>query len=131
MRRSLHEAIKAASRRVVSGRTVDSFPLARRQLLKMMVPTEQALSFWVYTADVMQRADPMLTRDTPASQEAAALLRLLTPLTEYRATRDARKGAGAALEIPGGVGNLEDWVKTRTGRASQLGGQWVGASRGI
>src|SRR3546814_13714775 len=62
MRRSLHEAIKAASRRVVSGRTVDSFPLARRQLLKMMVPTEQALSSWVYTADVMQRADPKIGR---------------------------------------------------------------------
>src|SRR3546814_16548734 len=63
MRRSLPEAIKAASRRVVSGRTVDSFPLARRQLLQMMVTPEQPLPSWVSSAAGMPRGAPLANRE--------------------------------------------------------------------
>ena len=44
MRRCLNEALRAARGRAAFGRAVADYPLMRRQLMKLMVPAEQALS---------------------------------------------------------------------------------------
>ena len=84
MRRAWHDALAVARGRVAFGRPVIALPLARRQLVKMLLPIEAALSMCFATADALDRAEA-------GSQEAALLLRLLTPVLKFRATRDARK----------------------------------------
>src|SRR5437899_1250187 len=94
-------------------------PLARRQLMKIMLPTEQALSMSFLTADALDRAEA-------GSQDAAALLRILTPTLKFRATRDARKVCGDALEMRGGIGYIEEFATARLLRDAHLGSIWEG-----
>jgi acyl-CoA dehydrogenase len=119
MRRALHDAEAVANGRVVFGRRIIDLPLARRQLLKIMLPMEQALSLCFATASALDRAEA-------GSQDAATLLRILTPVLKFRATRDARKACGDALEFRGGIGYVEEFVTPRLLRDAHLGSIWEG-----
>ena len=119
MRRAHHDAMTVARNRVVFGRRIIDLPLARRQLMKIMLPTEQALSMSFLTADALDRAEA-------GSQDAAALLRILTPTLKFRATRDARKVCGDALEMRGGIGYIEEFATSRLLRDAHLGSIWEG-----
>jgi hypothetical protein len=121
MRRALREALFVARGRQAFGRRVIDLPLMRRQLLKMMLPTEQALSMVLFTADTLAKADA-------GDDEAAALLRILTPLLKFRACRDARAVTGDAMEVRGGCGYIEDWIEPRLLRDAHLGSIWEGTS---
>src|SRR5678815_3656832 len=57
MRRCLNEALAAARGRRAFGKAIAEYPLLRRQLMKIMLPTEQALSMYAFAADAMGRAD--------------------------------------------------------------------------
>jgi hypothetical protein len=120
MRRAMHDALTVAFGRIAFGRRIVEHPLARRQLLKMMLPLEQALSLSFVTADALERAE------RGGSQEAAALVRILTPVLKFRATRDARKVCGDALEMRGGVGYVEEFATARLLRDAHLGSIWEG-----
>lgn len=120
MRRALHDAFMVARGRTAFGRRIIDLPLARRQLLKMMLPIEQALSVCFMTADALERAE------IGGSQDAAALLRILTPTLKYRSTRDARKVCGDALEFRGGIGYVEEFASARLLRDAHLGSIWEG-----
>jgi alkylation response protein AidB-like acyl-CoA dehydrogenase len=119
MRRAYHDAMTVATNRVVFGSRIIDLPLGRRQLLKIMVATEQALSMSFLTADALDRAEA-------GSQDAAALLRILTPTLKFRATRDARKVCGDALEMRGGIGYIEEFATARLLRDAHLGSIWEG-----
>src|SRR5215469_10474550 len=119
MRRALNDALAVARGRITFGRPVIALSLARRQLVKMMLPLEEALSVCFATADALDRAEA-------GSQEAALLLRLLTPVLKFRATRDARKVCGDALEMRGGVGYIEEFAPARLLRDAHLGSIWEG-----
>jgi acyl-CoA dehydrogenase len=119
MRRAHHDAMTVATNRVVFGRRIIDLPLGRRQLLKIMLATEQALSMSFLTADALDRAEG-------GSQDAAALLRILTPTLKFRATRDARKVCGDALEMRGGIGYVEEFATARLLRDAHLGSIWEG-----
>jgi acyl-CoA dehydrogenase len=119
MRRAYHDAMTVAKGRVVFGSRIIDLPLARRQLMKIMLATEQALSMSFLTADALDRAEA-------GSQDAAALLRILTPTLKFRATRDARKVCGDALEMRGGVGYIEEFASARLLRDAHLGSIWEG-----
>jgi acyl-CoA dehydrogenase len=119
MRRAMHDALTVARNRLAFGQPIVDLPLARRQLLKMLLPLEQALSMCFLTADALDRAEN-------GSQDAAALLRVLTPVLKFRATRDARKLAGDALEMRGGVGYIEEFASARVLRDAHLGSIWEG-----
>ncbi|MGY3273982.1 hypothetical protein ACVJ5M_001579 [Bradyrhizobium sp. S3.7.6] len=88
-------------------------------MLKIMLPVEQALSMSFLTADALDRAEA-------GSQDAAALLRILTPTLKFRATRDARKVCGDALEMRGGIGYIEEFATPRLLRDAHLGSVWEG-----
>jgi acyl-CoA dehydrogenase len=119
MRRANHDAMTVAKNRVVFGQRIIDLPLARRQLMKIMLATEQALSMSFITADALDRAEA-------GSQDAAALLRILTPTLKFRATRDARKVCGDALEMRGGIGYIEEFATARLLRDAHLGSIWEG-----
>jgi acyl-CoA dehydrogenase len=119
MRRAYHDAMTVAKNRVVFGSLIIDLPLARRQLMKIMLATEQALSMSFVTADALDRAEA-------GSQDAAALLRILTPTLKFRATRDARKVCGDAMEMRGGIGYIEEFATARLLRDAHLGSIWEG-----
>nr|WP_312014320.1 acyl-CoA dehydrogenase family protein [Bradyrhizobium sp. ERR14] len=111
MRRCLNEALQASRHRNAFGRAVVDHPLMRRQLVKLMVPTEQALSALLYSATAPEK-----------------VLRLLTPIVKYRACRDNVTVATGAMEARGGNGYIEDWPNARLVRDAHLGLIWEGTS---
>ena len=119
MRRAWHDAMTVARGRVVFGSRILDLPLARRQLMKILLATEQGLSMSFLTADALDRAEA-------GSQDAAALLRILTPTLKFRATRDARKVCGDAMEMRGGIGYIEEFATARLLRDAHLGSIWEG-----
>jgi alkylation response protein AidB-like acyl-CoA dehydrogenase len=126
MRRCLNEALAAARGRRAFGHAIADYPLLRRQLMKIMLPTEQALSMFAYSADVMGRANGSDGKE--GDKEAANLLRILTPVYKFRACRDNIPVASAALEVRGGIGYIEEWVTARLVRDAQIGTLWEGTS---
>ena len=121
MRRAVHEALTVALGRRAFGRRLIELPLVRRQLIKMILPAEEALSVALFTADCLDRADA-------GDAEALTLRRILTPLIKLRACRDARKVAGDAMEMRGGNGYIEEWIEPRLLRETHLGSIWEGTS---
>ncbi len=121
MRRAVHEAAFVARHRRAFGRHLVEMPLMRRQLLKLLLPAEQARSMMFQAADALRRADA-------GEPGAYALLRVLTPLLKFRACRDARRVTGDAMEVRGGCGFIEEWPDARLLRDSHLGSIWEGTS---
>ncbi|OYV33198.1 MAG: DNA alkylation response protein [Rhodospirillales bacterium 20-64-7] len=133
MRRCFNEAVAASAGRTAFGHTVVDFPLMRRQLMKLLVPAEQALSVAFCTADALARsASPDATaRSAVAGATGPAALtelRILTGLLKLRACRDNVVVATGAMEARGGNGYIEDWVNPRLIRDAQVGLLWEGTS---
>lgn len=121
MRRAVSEALFIARNRVAFRKHLINLPLMRRQLLKLMVPAEQARTMVFQTAEALRAADS-------GDKTAYALARILTPLIKFRATRDARKVTGDAMEVRGGCGYIEEWADPRIVRDAHLGSIWEGTS---
>ena len=121
MRRCVNEAMVCARTRVAFGKTIIEYPLLRRQLLKIAVPSEQSLSMFLFAASAMDRANA-------GSKEAADCLRILTPLLKFRACRDNIPVATGAMEVRGGNGYIEEWVHARLIRDAHIGVLWEGTS---
>jgi alkylation response protein AidB-like acyl-CoA dehydrogenase len=121
MRRAVSEALFIARHRVAFRKKLIELPLMRRQLLKLMVPAEQARTMVFQTAEALRAADA-------GDATAYALARILTPLIKFRATRDARKVTGDAMEVRGGCGYIEEWADPRLVRDAHLGSIWEGTS---
>jgi alkylation response protein AidB-like acyl-CoA dehydrogenase len=126
MRRCLNEALAAARGRRAFGKAIAEYPLLRRQLMKIMLPTEQALSMFAFSADAMGRANGYDGKG--GDKEAENLLRILTPVYKFRACRDNIPVASQALEVRGGIGYIEEWVTARLVRDAQIGTLWEGTS---
>jgi len=121
MRRCLNEALCVARTRNAFDKHLIEMPLVRRQLLKLIVPTEQALSIYGYTAHMMDRANR-------GEEGPQSVLRILTPLFKFRACRDNIRVATGAMEMRGGNGYIEDWINARLVRDAHVGVLWEGTS---
>jgi acyl-CoA dehydrogenase len=121
MRRCVNEALTCARARVAFGDTVVGHPLLRRQLMKLIVPTEQALSMAMLAARCMDEADA-------GGSEARDAVRILTPLLKFRACRDNIPVATGSMEVRGGNGYIEEWVQARLVRDAHVGVLWEGTS---
>jgi len=119
MRRAMHDALCVANHRNVFGKRLIDIPLAQRNLLKIMLPTEQALSMSFFTADALDKS--------ATTNQDSVVFRIATPVLKYRATRDARQVAGDAMEMRGGCGYIEEWITPRLVRDAHLGSIWEGA----
>lgn len=121
MRRCLNEALAAANSRRAFGEEIIRYPLMRRQLMKILVPAEQALSMAMLSAHTMDR-------EIAGDNAAALLMRILTPLAKLRACRDNIRVATGAMETRGGNGYIEEWVNARLVRDAHIGVLWEGTS---
>lgn len=121
MRRATTEALHIARHRQAFGKRLADLPLMQRQLLKLLMPTEQARSMMFQAAQALRRADA-------GEPGAYALARILTPLIKFRACRDARRVTGDAMEVRGGCGYIEEWSDPRLVRDAHLGSIWEGTS---
>ncbi|MCP4621848.1 MAG: DNA alkylation response protein [Bradyrhizobium sp.] len=121
MRRCVNEALACARSRAAFGRTIIDYPLLRRQLMKIMLPAEQALSMLFFAAHAMDRAGR-------GDKDAENILRILTPLLKFRACRDNIPVATGAMEVRGGNGYVEEWVNARLVRDAHIGVLWEGTS---
>jgi alkylation response protein AidB-like acyl-CoA dehydrogenase len=121
MRRGLSEALFVARQRQAFGKRLVDMPLMQRQLLKLMLPAEQARSLFMQIATLLPRADG-------GDEAAQKCVRILTPLIKFRACRDARRATGDAMEVRGGVGYIEEWSDARLVRDAHLGSIWEGTS---
>ncbi len=121
MRRCVNEAMTCARSRVAFGNTIIEYPLLRRQLLKIALPSEQSLSMFLFAANAMDRANA-------GAKDAESLLRILTPLLKFRACRDNIPVATGAMEVRGGNGYIEEWVQARLIRDAHIGVLWEGTS---
>lgn len=120
MRRCLNEALVASRHRNAFGRAVIEHPLMRRQVLKLMLPTEQALSAMLYAS--------YATAQAAKDGRYRNVLRMLTPIAKFRACRDNVTVATGAMEARGGNGYIEDWPNARLVRDAHLGLLWEGTS---
>jgi acyl-CoA dehydrogenase len=127
MRRCVNEAMVCARTRMAFGKTIIEYPLLRRQLLKIAVPSEQSLSMFLFAASAMDRAKAG-SKETETETEAESLLRILTPLLKFRACRDNIPVATGAMEVRGGNGYIEEWVQARLVRDAHIGVLWEGTS---
>src|SRR3954470_2024221 len=121
MRRCINEAMTCARTRIAFGKTIIDYPLLRRQLLKIALPTEQSLSMFLFAAHAMDRANA-------GEKDAQNILRVLTPLLKFRACRDNIPVATGAMEVRGGNGYIEEWVHARLVRDAHIGVLWEGTS---
>ncbi len=121
MRRCYNEAMQVARNRNAFGARIIDHPLLRRQVMKILVPAEQALALSMLAASYMDQA-------RAGSKQAAQLIRILTPLVKFRACRDAISAARASMETRGGNGYIEEWVNARLVRDSHIGVLWEGTS---
>ncbi|WP_449431945.1 acyl-CoA dehydrogenase family protein [Pseudomonas putida] len=121
MRRAVNEAMFIARHRRAFGRSLIEMPLMQRQLLKMMLPAEQARSMFMQIATLLPKADG-------GDEAARKCVRILTPLIKFRACRDARRVTGDAMEVRGGIGYIEEWSDARLVRDAHLGSIWEGTS---
>jgi hypothetical protein len=74
MRRCLNEALAAARGRHAFGKAIAEYPLLRRQLMKIMLPTEQALSMFAFSADPKHEKRARLAAGALYHAATAALL---------------------------------------------------------
>ena len=123
-RRGLLEATVHAQGRVAFGRTLDQLPLMRETLLGLTLDSESALAAVLHTGTVFDAADD-------GDENAARLLRILTPLIKFSICKRARWSTGESMEVRGGNGYIEDWVDPRLLRDSHLGSIWEGSTNVI
>ncbi|MTH96188.1 acyl-CoA dehydrogenase family protein [Roseibium sp. RKSG952] len=121
MRRCLNEAMVTATNRQAFKEKIIDKPLLRRQLMKLMVPTEQALSITLYLGNQITLAEA-------GDERAQMITRILTPAHKYRTARDNVRVATGAMEVRGGNGYIEDFVNARLVRDAHLGVLWEGTS---
>ena len=119
MRRAMHDAFTVARHRRVFGKRLMDIPLVQRNLLKIRLPAEQALSMSFFAADALDKSGE--------TNQDSAVFRIATPVLKFRATRDSRKVAGDAMEMRGGCGYIEEWITPRLVRDAHLGSIWEGA----
>jgi len=121
MRRCLNEAIVVAKNRSAFQEKIFFKPLLRRQLMKLMLPTEQALSMTLYLGNQIDRSEA-------GDENAERITRILTPVHKYRSCRDNIRVATGSMEVRGGNGYIEDWANAKLVRDAHLGVLWEGTS---
>lgn len=114
-RRSFVEAAVWAHHRQAKGRVLVDLPLAREQLVDLLVEVEAAVALGFECAAAGRRDDGVRLR------------RILVPAAKIRLCRLGVEAASFAIELHGGNGYCEDWGLTRQLRDAQCHPIWEGS----
>jgi alkylation response protein AidB-like acyl-CoA dehydrogenase len=114
-RRSFVEAAVWAHHRRAKGRLLVDLPLAREQLVDLLVELEAAFALAFECAAATRNAD------------GARLRRILVPAAKVRCCRFGVEASSATIELVGGNGYCEDWGLTRLLRDAQCHPIWEGS----
>ena len=114
-RRSFLEAAIWAHHRPAKGRLLVDLPLAREQLVDVLVELEAALALGFECAAASRRDD------------GTRLRRILVPAAKVRLCRLGVEASSFAIELHGGNGYCEDWGLTRQLRDAQCHPIWEGS----
>jgi acyl-CoA dehydrogenase len=124
MRRNAFEALAHTAQRQTFGKVLDTHPLMRDSLAELVVDATAGLTAAIGISEMLDRSD---AGDT----EAAAALRMLTPLVKMHGTERARISATEAMEVRGGNGFIEDWPDARILRDVYVHAIWEGSGNVI
>lgn len=113
-RRSFLESAIWAHHRRAKGRLLVDLPLAREQLVDLLVELEAAFAIGFECAAAARLAD------------GARLRRILVPAAKVRLCRLGVEAASFAVELHGGNGYCDDWGLTRQLRDAQCHPIWEG-----
>jgi acyl-CoA dehydrogenase len=124
MRRNAFEALTHTHGRSTFGRRLDMHPLMRDTLAELVVDSVAGLTAAMGVAELSDRGDA-------GDHEAAAALRLLTPVFKMHGTERARICATEGMEVRGGNGFIEDWPEARILRDVYVHAIWEGSGNVI
>jgi len=119
--RAIFEARHYAERRHAFGSPIVRHPLLEETLLDLESEHLGALLMTFETVDALCRADA-------GDEEAAPLLRFLTPVVKAVTGKLAVPCVSEAMEIVGGNGYIEDWPMPRLLRDAQVLPIWEGTT---
>jgi alkylation response protein AidB-like acyl-CoA dehydrogenase len=125
MGRAVLEAKVHAANREAFGKTIDQYPLMRRDLVDMVVDHEAATAFSFDAARAFATREREDGRD---AEEAYRLMRVLIPIAKLRTGRMAVDTTSYAMEVLGGNGYVDDFVTNRLLRDAQVLPIWEGTS---
>src|ERR1019366_1845308 len=106
------------------GRRLDLHPLMRDTLAELVIDSVAGLTAAMGGAGLSDQADS-------GDREAAAAMRLLTPLFKMHGTERARMCATEGMEVRGGNGFIEDWPDARLLRDVYVHAIWEGSGNVI
>ena len=124
MRRNAFEALTHTRGRSTFGRRLDLHPLMRDTLAELVIDSVAGLTAAMGVAELSDQADS-------GDREAAAAMRLLTPLFKMHGTERARVCATEGMEVRGGNGFIEDWPEARLLRDVYVHAIWEGSGNVI
>jgi len=119
--RAILEARWYIERREAFGKPVIEHPLAEEMLLDLEAEHLGALLMTFETVDALRRADA-------GDDEAARLLRVLTPIVKAVTGKLAVPCVSEAMELVGGNGYIEEWPMARLLRDAQVLPIWEGTT---
>ena len=119
--RAIHEARWYIERRPAFGRRVIEFPLAEETLLDLEAEHIGALLLTFEAVDALRRADQ-------GDEEAARLLRALTPVAKAVTGKLAVPCVSESMELTGGNGYIEESPMPRLLRDAQVLPIWEGTT---
>jgi alkylation response protein AidB-like acyl-CoA dehydrogenase len=119
MRRCAQESLLHSAGRTAFGRRLDAQPLMADTLAELVVDSVGSLTMALGVAEMLDRADA-------GDGQAAATLRLLTPLAKGYGSERSRVCAVEAMEVRGGNGAIEDWPNSRMLRDGCIHAIWEG-----
>lgn len=123
LRRGYALALDYAHRRRAFGRPLIEHPLHARTLATIATELEAGLELTFAVAALLGRVE-----HRPADREAAALLRILTPVAKLATGRMAVAGLSEVVEAFGGAGYIEDTGIPTLLRDAQVLSIWEGTT---
>ena len=119
--RAIHEARWYVERRHAFGKPIIEHPLAEETLLDLEAEHLGMLLMTFEAVDALRRADS-------GDDEAARLLRVLTPIAKAVTGKLAVPCVSEAMELVGGNGYIEEWPMARLLRDAQVLPIWEGTT---
>ncbi|GEL76611.1 acyl-CoA dehydrogenase family protein [Tenuibacillus multivorans] len=125
MRRAYQEAKDYAFQRDAFGQKITHYPMIQETLVNMKTKLEVET---IATFDMISLFDQVMAKDSQATEDDMAMLRLYIALLKKETAEQAIDYAHESIEMHGGNGYIEDFVTPRLLRDAQVLTVWEGTA---